>query len=367
MAPEGRDDGAVRGEILWTPAADARATTRIGAFLDWLARTAGLHFEGYRRSLAVVGRRPRRVLGSRSPSGRRALARPRRRRRSAERAMPGARVVPRRHAELRRARARRGGDAARRRRGRRARARPAPPSELTWAELADAVARCRAGLRAARRRPRRPRRGVPAEHPGDASSRSWPPPASARSGRRARRSSAPARSSTASRRSSRSCCSRSTATATARRSSTSAPRSPRSRPRSRPLRHTVHVLVPGRGRRRLERAARRARAARVRAGAVRPSALRALQLGHDRAAQGDRARPRRHHRRAPEDARAAPRPRRRRPLLLVHHHRLDDVELPGVGPARRRDDRAVRRRSRRARPRRRSGGSRPTPASTCSA
>ncbi len=27
---------SVRGEILWTPAADARATTRIGAFLDWL-------------------------------------------------------------------------------------------------------------------------------------------------------------------------------------------------------------------------------------------------------------------------------------------------------------------------------------------
>ena len=80
------------------------------------------------------------------------------------------------------------------------------------------------------------------------------------------------------------------------------------------------------------------------AGAVRPPAVRALQLGHDRAAEGDRARPRRHHRRAPQDHRAAPRPRRRRPLLLVHHHRLDDVELPGVRPARRRDDRAVRRR-----------------------
>ena len=51
--------------------------------------------------------------------------------------------------------------------------------------------------------------------------------------------------------------------------------------------------------------------------------------------EGDRARPRRHHRRAPEDARAAPRHRGRRPVLLVHHHRLDDVELPRVGAARR--------------------------------
>ena len=36
----------------------------------------------------------------------------------------------------------------------------------------------------------------------------------------------------------------------------------------------------------------------------------------------------------------------RRPLLLVHDHRLDDVELPRVRPAHRFDDRAVRRRSR---------------------
>ena len=42
--------------------------------------------------------------------------------------------------------------------------------------------------------------------------------------------------------------------------------------------------------------------------------------------KADRARPRRHHRRAPQGARPAPRPRPRRPLLLVHHDRLDDVE-----------------------------------------
>ena len=46
--------------------------------------------------------------------------------------------------------------------------------------------------------------------------------------------------------------------------------------------------------------------ARVRAGPVRPPALRPVLLGHDRAAEGDRARPRRHPARAPEGARAPP-------------------------------------------------------------
>ena len=69
-------------------------------------------------------------------------------------------------------------------------------------------------------------------------------------------------------------------------------------------------------------------------------------------AQADRARPRRHHRRAPQGPRPPPRPRARRPLLLVHHDRLDDVELPGVRPAASgATDRAVRRRSRPPRPR----------------
>ncbi|HET7686914.1 MAG TPA: acetoacetate--CoA ligase [Candidatus Limnocylindria bacterium] len=33
--------------VLWHPAADARATTRIGAYLDWLARERGLSFDDY--------------------------------------------------------------------------------------------------------------------------------------------------------------------------------------------------------------------------------------------------------------------------------------------------------------------------------
>src|SRR5437660_321044 len=40
-------ESAVRGEVLWTPAPDARETTRIGAFLDWLQETRGLRFDGY--------------------------------------------------------------------------------------------------------------------------------------------------------------------------------------------------------------------------------------------------------------------------------------------------------------------------------
>ena len=70
------------------------------------------------------------------------------------------------------------------------------------------------------------------------------------------------------------------------------------------------------------------RAARVRAGAVRPSAVGALLVGHDRPAEGDRARPRRDPARAPQGAEPARRRAARRPRLLVHHDRLDDVELP---------------------------------------
>ncbi len=47
----------------------------------------------------------------------------------------------------------------------------------------------------------------------------------------------------------------------------------------------------------------------ARVGRLRPPALHPLLLGHDRAAQADRARPRRHHRRAPQGARPARRPR----------------------------------------------------------
>ena len=54
-------------------------------------------------------------------------------------------------------------------------------------------------------------------------------------------------------------------------------------------------------------AARRAGAARLRAGPVRPPAVRPLLLGHDRPAEADRPRPRRHPPRAPQGARRSTR------------------------------------------------------------
>ena len=48
--------------------------------------------------------------------------------------------------------------------------------------------------------------------------------------------------------------------------------------------------------------------------------------GHDRAAEGDRPRPRRHPARAPEEPRPQLGPRPRRPADVVHDDRLDDVE-----------------------------------------
>ena len=82
---------------------------------------------------------------------------------------------------------------------------------------------------------------------------------------------------------------------------------------------------------------------RVRAPAVRPSALHPVFLGHDRRAQVHRARRRRHAAAAPEGASAPHRPQARRPAVLLHHLRLDDVELAGVGPRLRRHAAAVRR------------------------
>ena len=94
---------------------------------------------------------------------------------------------------------------------------------------------------------------------------------------------------------------------------------------------------------RLGRAALGAGRAQLRAAAVRPPALGSLLVGHDRAPQGDRPGAGRHPAGAPEEVAAAQRPRPRRPLLLVHHDRLDDVELPGRRAAVGRGHRALRR------------------------
>ena len=123
-----------------------------------------------------------------------------------------------------------------------------------------------------------------------------------------------------------------------------------------------------RRRARLGRAARarqRAPSSRFEPRPLRPPALGPLLLRHDRAAEGDRPRPRRDPARAPEEDAPPPRRPARRPLLLVHDDRLDDVELPRLRPADRRRDRALRRQPRPPGPRRALGPGRAEPGSPC--
>ncbi len=109
--------------------------------------------------------------------------------------------------------------------------------------------------------------------------------------------------------------------------------------RPRPLRRRA-----GRRRDPVGRSAERARDPRVRAGPVRPPPLRPLLERHDRAAQGDRPRPRRTAPRAPQEPgpRLGPQARRAPPVVL--HHSLDDVERPRLGAPAARLDRHARRR-----------------------
>ena len=116
---------------------------------------------------------------------------------------------------------------------------------------------------------------------------------------------------------------------------------PRADPRRPRRRDPVGGLRAGGGR----------RGAHVRAGRVRRPAVGALQLGDDRAAEGDRARARRDPAGVPQGAQPPRRPARRRPALLVHDHRLDDVELPRRGAPHGGVGGALRRQSRLSRPR----------------
>ena len=109
--------GLAQGEVLWTPPADvARAVGARAATSRGSGASAGLDFAGLRRALALVGHRPRGLLGLvlgllRDPGARAVRARAR----LARDARRG--VVPRRAAELRRAHARpRRGHGRRRRR-----------------------------------------------------------------------------------------------------------------------------------------------------------------------------------------------------------------------------------------------------------
>ena len=88
---------------------------------------------------------------------------------------------------------------------------------------------------------------------------------------------------------------------------------------------------------------RRAGAARVRPGAVRTPVVRPLLVRHDRPAEADRPRARRHPRRASEEPRAQLGSRAGRPPVLVHDDRVDDVERARLDAAPARVDRDDRR------------------------
>ena len=302
---------------------------------------------GLRRALAVVGRRPRGVLGVgvgllRGPRAHALRARARLER-DARRG-----VVPRRAAELRRAH-------ARPRRGRR------PGRGRRLLAVASEAASSRSATCASRWPARAPACSASASVPATASSpisrtsprrssRSSRRRASARSGRRARRSSGRGASSTGSGSSSRRCCSPSPATATAtssidRRAAGGGDPCRAAEPRGGRPRSLS-------GRRRTTRCRTRVAwdellaepgAARVRPAAVRAPAVRALLLGHDRSPEGDRPLPRRHPPRAPEEPRLQLGPPAGRPAAVVHDDRLDDVERARLGAAPPRVDRDDRR------------------------
>ena len=318
------------GEILWEPPADLRQTTQIGRFMEFAERRCDQRFAGYddlwRWSVQDLEGFWGSIweffeLRAHAPVRARAgLARD-----------AGRGVVPGRPAQLRRApgRPRRG---PRLGRGGGSLADPAG----VRGDLRRAARAGGAGARrpaAARRRPRRPRRRLHAEHPRDAGGVHRHREPGRDLGRLRARSSARAASSTASRRSSPRCCWPSAATASATATSTGG--RGRGDPRAAP-----HARA--RGRRALRRGdgARRGRRGRsycarpaplrVRAGRLRPPALRAVLLGHDRAAQGDRPRPRRPAHGAPQEPGPGLGPQARRAPAVVLHHGVDDVERAGL-------------------------------------
>ena len=324
-------------------------TSALTRFAEWLERTSGPAFHDYEDALAVVDRRPRGVLDLDLGVLRCPRHRGRRVRCLASRSMPGARWFE--GAALNYAEVALGG----RHRGRRPRDRVLPRGRrdaLVVARGAHRGGRGRSGGPApARGRARRPRRGVPADRArgGDRVPRHREhrrrvvvlltrlrpagrgrPVRTDRADGAARRRRLPIRRPLV--RSARG----------ARRD-----RGRAARCRGGADRRTA-TATTGLARRRRGRMARSALGpgrCPIRAGRLRAPSVDPLLLGHHRPAEVDGAGPRRHRARAPEVARAPPRPRRRRPLLLVHHHRLDDVELPGLGPAGRCHGRVVRRQS----------------------
>ena len=154
----------IQGEAIWTPPCRLAQAIRDGPLRRVVASRARARLPGLRRALALVGDRCRGLLGLDLGLLRRPRAHPvRAGARLARDAGRG--VVPRRDAELRRAH-------ARPRRGSRLRRdhRPLPDPRRARAHVRRSPRAGGTGARraeAARRRPRRPRRCIPPEHPGD--------------------------------------------------------------------------------------------------------------------------------------------------------------------------------------------------------
>ncbi len=134
-----------RGEIVWTPPPDVRERSRIGHYMTWLAEQRGLAFDGYHDlwrwsvdDLDGFWGSFTEWIGVRWRDEPSAVL--------ADRSMPGAVWFP--GATLNWAEQALAAGESRRATSRSSRAaRRATPSRLTWNELADAVARCRVGLR----------------------------------------------------------------------------------------------------------------------------------------------------------------------------------------------------------------------------
>ena len=328
--------------ILRPVAPDVRETTEIGRFLGWLAAPRP-HLRRLRRAAPLVGDRPRRLLVGRSRTSSASASTPPLRASCRTARMPGTEWFP--GATLNYAEHALGhqpdhevaviGYSQTRDR-----------TELTWGELRDQVARARAGLarlgvgrgdRVVAYLPNIPETVVAylAAASLGAIWASCAPEFGARSvvdrfGQVEPRGAADGVRLPLRRQGRR-----------PPRRGRRAPRRPahRGARRPRPLRRRT----TSRTRVAWERAAHRDRRARVRAGRLRPPAVRAVLLRHHRQAEGDRARPRRDPAGAPEEPRPQLGPAPGRPDPVVLHHRLDDVERAGVGAAHRRVDRADRR------------------------
>ena len=140
MVPPPRQDPG----ILWTPPADVRETTEIGRYLAWLERERGLTFPGYDDAVALVGRRPARRSGRRSGTSSRSRSHAPYTTVLASETMPGATWFP--DARLNFAEHLVGGDDDAERAAIVAHSQTRDPVELTFGELREQVARARAGL-----------------------------------------------------------------------------------------------------------------------------------------------------------------------------------------------------------------------------